>query len=165
MALTVDGLTTKLVSSLSNIDVPENAIKVFWDTICLYFKENAEVTYNWVGKNPSGMTEALAIKGTLKVGSTLSLCFLSDPDEALADMSKQINKAAATWTVIPPTGFVLTPMYVIPSVALGKSEKTEQKDAITAIASDIINGIKSATASSTGNHGAFVGTATFTSIL
>lgn len=168
MALVADALANKIKSANDGMDVPKDALDMFWDAVCEYVEANAQVTYAWVAMSssvPPTPDPMITWVSKIKTVGKLSLCNLNTPDEALAAMSAQMNTAASLWQVEPPAGFSLSPMFIIPTIKLNKSGATDRDSALLSIATDIINGIKAATTATSGTHGVYTGAGTFTSIM
>ena len=166
MTMVPSALASKIMSDTSKITDPSTALNTLWSAICEYIQSNAVVTYSWAATDVKANPDPVVIwAGTLATGGQLSLSGLSVPSAAMSEMSSQMNVQAATWRVVPASGFSLSPGLVIPSIALSLSGVASREAAINHLASEIIDGIKAATPALTGTHGAFTGVATFVSIL
>lgn len=166
MSLTKQGLASAIKDKTNNIADPQQAIDALWSAICDYFESNAEVNYGWSAVNPTGSPDPEVMwTGSIKTSGSLTLTNADTPESALSSFSSMLNTQIATWVVEPPTGYSLTPMFIIPTVNLGISKADDRDSALEAFAGYIIEGVVQATLSTAGTHGAYTGTGTFTNIV
>lgn len=165
MALTKQGLASAIKEKTSNIADPQQAINALWSAICDYFESNAEVSYSWSAVNPSGTPDPEVMWiGNIKTSGSLTLTNAATPEQALSLLTSMLNTQIATWVVEPPAGYSLTPMLIEPMINLGVSKADTRDSALEAFAGYIIEGVVKATSSTSGTHGAYSGTGTFTNI-
>lgn len=164
-----NGMSSDIIDALDGLDTVGGTSKM-WKAICDYVKSNAKVKYSWVGVSSVGVTDpTVIISATIdtSTGNTLSLPNIDKADSAsaaLGILSAGMNTAAAKWRIKWPTGFTLTPCFVIPTIVITPSMKDNQSDAIKALCTQIINGIKAATPATSGTHMAYMGAGAFTLI-
>lgn len=151
-----------------------DGLSKMWDSVCSYVKSNAQVFYSWIAVSasvpptPDPMVVITAsIDTSFDTGLNIpGLDQITDSTTALNAIGAAMNLAAASWMIKFPTGFLVSPCLVIPSIVLTPSMATDQMSALTAICTSIIAGIKLATPAMAGSHsGVYTGAGVFTSII
>lgn len=149
-------------------------IYTMWDSICDYVESNADVMYSWTAVStsvpPVTDTTVMINAGIDTSGGRVlnvpGLDQATDANTALGIITVGMNQAASGWTIKWPQGFILSPCYVIPSIVLTPSMKTEQLEALDFICSQVIGGINAATPGTMGIHlGVYQGGGSFISIV
>lgn len=166
--MTASAMANSIISQIQNIDKPEAANSSFMTALCNYVSSAAEVYYGWSAVSPppaSTPDPTVIIQAKIVATGSLSPSGANTPESALAAFSASLNATAATWTILWPPGFALSPALVIPTINITPSMKDNMNDAWNAVCGQIIAGIKAATPAATGSHGAYVGAASFTQIL
>jgi len=166
MAMVSNAMASSIISNVQGKDNASAANNAFYEALCDYVEQNAMVIYAWVGVNPMGVPDPqVVLNCKIKTSGSLSPSGATDCNSALSIFSANLNNNAAQWQVQWPEGFSLSPAFVIPTIVITPSMATDMNAAWNAVCSQIIAGLKSATPSSSGSHGAFTGTATFTSLI
>ena len=149
-----------------------DGLSKMWDSICSYVKSNAQVLYSWVAFSssvPPTPDPMVVITASIDTsGSSLSvpgIDQITDTDTALSMISAGMNLSAAKWKIKFPTGFSVSPCFVIPSISLRASNSSIQMTALQSICSDVISGITAATPGMAGTHTIYTGTGIFSSIM
>lgn len=145
----------------------KRANEVFYDALCEYVENNAIVLYAWAGTNALGASDPVTvISAKIKTTGSLSPNYLENPESALSQFNLDLNTQAKLWQVEWPEGFELLSAFELPEIEITLSKATSMEDAWRSVCSEIVDGITGtkATASVTGIHGAYSGTATITSI-
>ena len=164
--MTPNAMASAIISNIGQSSDPADANNKFYKALCDYVEANAQVFYAWAATNPSGTPDPqVVIQATIKTSGSLSPSGATDCASALAAFSATLNANAALWQVTWPPGFALSPAFVIPTINITPSMADNQQDAMNAICAQIIAGLKLATPAASGSHSAFVGAATFTSIV
>lgn len=166
MALSASALEQQLISAMRGIDSAQSAITTFGNTIINYITANAQITYSWVGTNPSTGAPDPVTTATAKATGSGSFTIPSD----LSNMCQQIAAAIKGLTIVmdDPT-FVVSPLQFNPAgtITIVMSQEDSFEAAMRTVASQIISSIPtfiSATPAA-GSHAAFTGSATMLSIL
>ena len=134
--------------------------------MCDYVEGNAQVFYSWSAVNSSGTPDPqVVIEATIKTTGSLSPSGATTCEAAMAQFSADLNRNASLWQIVWPTGFSLSPSFVIPTINITPSMATEQQSAMLSVCSQIIAGLKQATPTASGNHAAFTGMASFTQLI
>ena len=168
MAMTPNGMASAIISSVSGSTDATDAINKFYRALCDYVEGNAQVFYSWTAfltSSPYSPDPQVVIEAKIKTTGSLSPNGATECETALSIFSADLNRNAALWQIIFPTGFTLTPAFVIPTINITPSMATEQQSAMLSVCSQIIAGLKLATPSAAGSHASFVGTATFTQLI
>ena len=168
MAMTATAMANSIKSSIYQVNDPSSAIALFYSALCDYVEANAEVFYSWVAAQPGTPPTPdplTVIKAQILCNGNITLSGATDPSAACSAFSNLLNAAAATWIIKFPTGFALSPCFVIPTISISPSGATDMDTAWSIVCAQIIMGIKTATPAMTGSHGSFVGSGTFTSIV
>ena len=168
MAMTASAMANAIISEVYRCTDSVDANNRFYRALCNYVEANAEVFYSWIATLPSPPNTPdpmVVIQAKIKTTGSLSPNGETECIPALNRFSADLNRNAALWQIIWPSGFALTPAFVIPTIHITPSKATEQNSAMIHVCSEIIAGIKQATMSAAGTHTSFVGNATFTQIL
>lgn len=169
MAMIATAMAQNIIKNVSMMTDFTTARSTMWNAVREYVEKEAEVKYTWAGVNPVGAPDPMVVLPcTIDTSSDPSLSSViwgGDPITALSVFTAEANKCIATWKIVFPTGFALSPSLVIPTVVFLPSMATDQITAMTFISQCIINGIKTATSTASGAHAAFVGQAGFVSIV
>jgi hypothetical protein len=166
MAMTPNGMANAIISSISQSDNASDANNKFYKALCDYVEGNAQVFYSWAAVNPSGSPDPqVIIEATIKTTGSLSPNGATTPAAALSLFSADLNRNAFLWQIVWPTGFALSPAFVIPTINITPSMATEQQSAMIAVCTQIIAEIKQATPTASGTHISYAGTASFTQII
>lgn len=165
--MTPPAMASYIISSVQGKQDATDGINSFYRALCEYVELSAQVFYSWVATNPTtGAPDPMVvIPATIKTTGRISPVGISDCSSALSAFSAMLNSQAALWQVIWPPGFALTPALVIPTIQITPSMATDMNTAWNFVCGQIIAGLKLATPAASGTHAAFVGAATFTSIL
>lgn len=166
MAMTPNAMANAIIGNIAQSSDPADANNKFYQALCDYVEQNAMAIYAWVGVNPLGVPDPqVVLNCKIKTSGSLSPSNATDCSSALSIFSANLNANAALWQVQWPAGFSLSPALVIPTIVITPSMATDMNAAWNAVCSQIIAGLKLATPSSSGVHGGFTGTATFTSLI
>lgn len=171
MAMIPNAMANQIISSLSGCDKPDDAINKFWKAVCDYVSANAQVMYSWVGLQPSVPAPipdpTVMLTCTIQTGGSLSPSGQNTAAGAFAALTAAMNANCATWMIIWPPGFALSPAFVMPTISLSPSGATDQMSAMIMLSTQIIAGLKMATPMASGTHGGFIGSpgASFISII
>lgn len=171
MAMIPNAMANQIISSLSGCDKPDDAINKFWKAVCDYVSANAQVMYSWVGLQPSVPAPipdpTVMLTCTIQTGGSLSPSGQNTAAGAFAALTAAMNANCATWMIIWPPGFALSPAFVMPTISLSPSGATDQMSAMVMLSTQIIAGLKMATPMASGTHGGFIGSpgASFISII
>lgn len=168
MAMIANAMASSIISEVQGSTDAGDANNKFYKALCNYVEANAQVLYSWVAFLPppvSSPDPMVVIQATIKTTGSLSPSGESTPEGALARFSADLNKNAALWQVVWPSGFALSPCFVIPTIMITPSMADNQQDAWNSVCSQIIAGLKLATPSAAGSHSSYIGTATFTQLL
>lgn len=171
MAMIPNAMANQIISSLSGCDKPDDAINKFWKAVCDYVSANAQVMYSWVGLQPSVPAPipdpTVMLTCTIQTGGSLSPSGQNTAAGAFAALTAAMNANCATWMIIWPPGFALSPAFVMPTISLSPSGATDQMSAMVMLSTQIITGLKMATPMASGTHGGFIGSpgASFISII
>ena len=142
-----------------------------WQAICDYVSANAQVMYSWVGLQPSVPAPipdpTVMLTCTIQTGGSLTPSGQNTAAGAFAALTAAMNANCATWMIIWPPGFALSPAFVMPTISLSPSGATDQMSAMIMLSTQIIAGLKMATPMASGTHGGFIGSpgASFISII
>ena len=167
-------MASKIIDALRGLSEPGGVDKL-WSEVCSYVEDNAVVLYSWQGyttstppsPDPYNFTGIQATIDT-SLGNSLSLVGfdqVSTATEAMGKLSGAINQAVSLWMISFPSSFAVNPCFVIPSIVLTPSGADNQEDAMNALCSEIIDGLKLATPSIAGSNSPYVGVGGFSSIL
>ncbi len=168
MAMTPNGMASAIISKVSGSTDAYDANNKFYSALCDYVEGNAEVYYGWTAfltSMPYSPDPQTIIKATIKTTGSLSPNGATTCESALSMFSADLNRNAAMWSIVWPTGFSLSPAFVIPTINITPSMATEQQSAMIAVCTQIIAGIKQATPTASGTHISYAGTASFTQII
>ena len=168
MAMTPNGMANAIISSISQSDNASDANNKFYKALCDYVEGNAQVFYGWVAfltSTPYSPDPQVIIEAKIKTSGSLSPNGATTPAAALSLFSADLNKNAATWQVVWPAGFSLSPAFVIPTINITPSMATDQQSAMLAVCTQIIAGLKLATPAAGGTHGPYAGNASFTQLI
>ena len=154
-----------VIGRVKDLYEPNETCNVFYQAACEYIESHAQVIYAWAGTLDGAPDPIILINSTIKTAGRLTPVGTDTPEATISAWSSVWNANAATWMVIWPPGFALTPAFIIPTINFTLSGATEQFPAITHVCREIINGIKKATPAATGSHIAYTGAASFTEIL
>lgn len=173
MAMVAVGMADKIKSAMSSLvsggaPTPESANETYWNAICEYVAENAEVIYQWSAVNPSGTPDpTVTWTGTIITGGTLKPNGGTTPEEASQRTSAAMNANVLTWMVKPAPGFSTAgPTITNPAINIKISKAATSDSAHLSICQDIIDGIKAAIPPvHSGAHGAYVGATTIGMII
>ena len=168
MAMTPNGMASKIIESVYNCTDAYDANNRFYKALCEYVEENAQVTYSWIAfltSTPYSPDPQTIIEAKIKTTGYLRPNGATTCETALAQFSADLNRNAALWQIIFPSGFSLTPALVIPTINITPSMATEQRSAMISVCAQIIEGLKLATQSASGIHGPYSGNATFTQLI
>lgn len=172
MAMNSSGMANYIQNAINEISDPKSALDTFYNALCEYVENNAEVTYSWVGIQPGSPPKTdttTSINAKIKTTGSLSLSNASNPSEANSKFSNALNTEASKWTIEFPDDFKLSPCLVIPTINITPSGANNRNSAWLSVCSQIISGLKTATPTATGSHGSYLappGTgATFVSIV
>ena len=166
--MTPNGMASAIISSVSGSTDAYDANSKFYKALCDYVEGNAEVYYGWTAaltSPPFTPDPIVIIKATIKTTGSLSPNGATTCDAALTQFSADLNRNVALWQIIWPTGFSLSPAFVIPTINITPSMATEQQSAMLAVCSQIIAGLKLATPTAAGTHASYAGIATFTQLI
>lgn len=164
--MTASAMASSIISNLSQSSDPGEANNKFYKAICDYVEANAQVFYSWSATNPSGSSDPqVVIEAKIKTSGSLSPSGATDCSSAMAAFSSTMNSNAATWQVIFPPGFSLSPAFVLPTMVFTPSMADNQGAAMNHICQEIINGLKAATPVANGSHSSYTGTASFTKLI
>lgn len=161
-------MANAIIGSINKSSDAKEANNSFYKALCDYVEENAEVYYSWTAfltSTPYSPDPTVMIQPKIKTTGSLSPSGATDCNSAMSIFSADLNRNAAQWQIVWPAGFSLSPAFVIPTVNITPSMATNQQDAMKAVCSQIIAGIKAATPSAGGTHGPYAGSATFIQIL
>lgn len=156
--MTPGAMANHIMSSLQGLTDAGQAMNAFYSALCQYVESNAEVLYSWSATTPpptSAPDPMVMLRCTIKTSGTLTPSGATDPGAAMSMFSAALNQNAALWTVVWPSGFVLTPAFIIPSIVLTPSGATDMNSAWLSVAGQIIAGLKAATPTAVGTHGTF----------
>jgi len=163
MAMTTDGLATKIKTALSSVNDQPDAISKLSNAIKEYIQDNCELSYAWVGIAPGPVTDTVTSFTASLTFTSFSLSVTDLPTAAGAVNSLGLSLGAnlAGGVVTPPVGFALSPPYLIPTPLspLTASQATTQNDAINHLVEEIISGVKNMANYSPillGAHGTFL---------
>lgn len=171
MAMIPNAMANQIISSLSGCDKPDDAINKFWKAVCDYVSANAQVMYSWIGLQPSVPVPipdpTVMLTCTIQTGGSLTPSGQNTAAGAFAALTAAMNANCATWMIIWPPGFALSPAFVMPTISLSLSGATDQMSAMVMLSTQIIAGLKMATPMASGTHGGFIGSpgASFISII
>lgn len=171
MAMIPNAMANQIINSLSGCDKPDDAINKFWKAVCDYVSANAQVMYSWVGLQPSVPAPIpdpmVMLTCTIQTGGSLTPSGQNTAAGAFAALTAAMNANCATWMIIWPPGFALSPAFVMPTISLSPSGATDQMSAMVMLSTQIIAGLKMATPMASGTHGGFIGSpgASFISII
>ena len=146
---------------------PEDATEAqstFGNAVKDYLEENCEITYAWVGANPSSTPDPTVTFTAKPTWTTFSLAPFADFTLWMAGLSAIVATALLT---PDDTTFLLTGMTfgLVPIVGI-QSGLDDPDEAMLDVCEQIIDGVKLMInlVPSVGSHSAFTGTATMTSI-
>ena len=168
MAMTPNGMASAIISSVSGSTDAYDANNKFYKALCDYVEGNAQVFYSWTAfltSTPFSPDPQVIIEAKIKTTGSLSPNGATTCEAAMAQFSADLNRNAALWQIIWPTGFSLSPAFVIPTINITPSRATEQQSAMLAVCTQIIAGLKAATPTAAGTHFSYTGTATFTQLI
>ena len=164
--MTPNGMADAIISSVSQSTDAYDANNKFYKALCDYVEGNAQVFYSWAATNSTGTPDPqVIIEAKIKTTGSLSPNGATTCDAALALFSADLNRNASLWQIVWPAGFSLSPAFVIPTINITPSMATDQQSAMIAVCTQIIAGLKQATPTASGNHAAYVGTASFTQLI
>lgn len=159
MAMNPDSMASAIISAVSGIDKPEDAMKTFYSALCEYIEGNAQVFYSWSATTPppsSSPDPMVLLDCKIKTSGSLSPSGQDTPEGALGALSGDLNKNVSSWQVVWPFGFYILPAFIIPTISITPSMKDNQKDAWLSVCTQIIDGLKQATPGPLpGVHGGF----------
>ena len=166
MALSGSALASQLITAMRNIDNASTAITTFGNTVISYLTANMQISYAWVGTNPStGVPDPTVVATALASGSG---SFVTPTD--LNNLCQQIATAikGLTITITDPT-FAVAPLAFNPggTITVIMNKENTFEAAMQSMANQIVASIPSfvSTTPASGTHAVFTGTATMTSIL
>ena len=165
MAMVAEEMAQAVINNVKGCNEPTDTNNKLYKAVCDYVESHADVIYSWAGTLSGVPDPVVTIKATIKTAGNLVPTGATTPESAMSAWSTMWNTNAATWMVVWPSGFALSPAFIIPTINFTLSGATEQLPAITHICQEIINGIKKATPSASGSHVAYTGVASFTEIL
>lgn len=171
MAMIPNAMASQIVSYVSGCTDAATANNKLWQAICDYVSANAQVMYSWVGLQPSVPSPIpdpmVMLTCTIQTGGTLTPSGQNTAAGAFAALTAAMNANCATWMIMWPPGFALSPAFVMPTISLSPSGATDQMSAMTMLCTQIIAGLKMATPMASGTHGGFIGSpgASFVSII
>ena len=168
MAMTPNGMASAIISSVSGSTDAYDANNKFYKALCDYVEGNAQVFYGWTAfltSTPFSPDPQVVIEAKIKTTGSLSPNGATTCEAALAQFSADLNRNAALWQIVWPTGFSLSPAFVIPTINITPSMATEQQSAMLSVCTQIIAGLKQATPTAAGTHAAYAGTAIFTQLI
>jgi len=168
MAMVASAMASSIIGSINQSSDPTDANNKFYKGLCDYVEANAQVFYAWSAALPSPPNtpdSTVVIQAKIKTSGSLSPSGATDCASALSAFASTLNANASLWVIQWPTGFALSPAFVIPTITFTPSMADNQQSAMTHICQEIINGLKKATPTASGSHGSFIGVASFTSIL
>lgn len=164
--MTPGGMASAIIGSISESTDAYDANSKFYSALCDYVEGNAQVYYGWNATNSTGTPDPqVTIEAKIKTSGSLSPNGATTCESALAQFSADLNQNASLWEIVWPTGFSLSPAFVIPTINITPSMATEQQSAILAVCSQIIAGLKQATQTAAGAHSDYKGTATFMQLI
>ena len=141
------------------------AIQQLAKTIGNYITGNTQITYSWIGANPSGTPDPV-VSFTASLKGTVSLI----TPTGVPDLCMQLSIGIKALTVTPGDSTFVVPLVLNPggtvSITLTPSEDTFEK-AMNALAAQIVSSMQSYLNPTPipGSHGAFTGTAVMTALL
>jgi hypothetical protein len=165
MAMVAEEMAQAIIDNVRGCNEPMDTNNKLYRAICDYIESHAQVIYAWAGTLDGVPDPIIIVNATIKTFGSLTPTGATTPESAMAAWSTMWNANAATWMVVWPPDFVLTPAFIIPTINFTLSGATEQFPAITHVCREIINGIKMATPVATGSHIVYTGVASFTEIL
>ena len=155
-------MANAIIAGLNKSNDAVEANNRFYKSLCDYVEASAEVHYSWDAKDPGGSPDGTTkIQAKIKTSGSLSPNGATDCSSALAAFSGDLNKNASTWQVDWPSGFSMSPAFVIPSITVTPSMADNQAAAMLHVCQNIIDGLKKATPSVPGTHSSYTGTASF----
>ena len=171
MAMIPNAMASQIVDYVSGCTDAATANNKLWQAICDYVSANAQVMYSWVGLQPSVAAPipdpTVMLTCTIQTGGSLTPSGQNTAAGAFAALTAAMNANCATWMIIWPPGFALSPAFVMPTISLSPSGATDQMSAMVMLSTQIIAGLKMATPMASGTHGGFIGSpgASFISII
>lgn len=166
--MTPSAMASYIIGQLQGMTDPAIANTTLANAISSYVMSNAEVMYAWSAVSPppaSTPDPMVIIKATVTGSLTLTPSGATTAEAANLAFSNTLNTGFATWTVVWPPGFALTPAFLIPTISITPSQATDMNSAWLAVCTQIIAGLVAATPAASGAHGSYTGAASFTKIL
>lgn len=166
-------LAQQIKSNLNGITDASDARKKLWDTIKLYIKTNASVTYSWAAVNSEGTPDPIITFPNLSISTSQDPGLESIvPDEvwkqvtsaeqAMTLLSGAMNSCASTWRVQFPATLLVTPALVLPAIILAPSGLSDGDAAMEILCNQILSGITLCTPTIEGtNNGVYIGVGGF----
>ena len=165
MAMVASEMAQAVINRVRGCDEPVDTNNKVYEAVCNYIESHAEIIYSWAGTLSGAPDPVVTIKATIKTAGNLVPTGATTPESAMSAWSSMWNSNMMTWKIVWPSGFTLSPVLILPTIKFTLSYATDQLSAVTHICREIINGIKKATPSASGSHGAFTGVASFTKVL
>jgi hypothetical protein len=156
--MTPNAMASFIISQIQNINEPNAAISMFYSALCSYVSLNMQVQYSWSATTPPPVSTPdpmVLLDCKVLTSGSMTPSGATTPDSACSMFSAALNQNAATWQVIWPAGFTLSPAFIIPTINITPSGATDMNSAWLAVCSQIIAGLKAATPMATGVHGSF----------
>lgn len=156
--MTPNAMANFIIGQIQGIDNPQNAVNTFYSALCQYIENNTEVLYSWSATTPPPISTPdpmVVLNCKVKTTGTMTPSGADNPSAANSMFSASLNQNAALWQVVWPSGFTLTPAFIIPTITITPSGATDMTSAWTAVCTQIIAGLKAATPTATGTHGSF----------
>lgn len=156
--MTPSAMANFIIGQIQGIDNASSAINTFYSALCSYCEANMEIQYSWAATTPppvSSPDPMMLLSCKVKTTGSMSPSGANTPEAANSMFSATLNQNAALWQVVWPSGFALTPAFVIPTITITPSGATTMNDAWLAVCTQIIAGLKAATPTATGVHGSF----------
>lgn len=166
--MTPDAMANHIIGQIQGCDKPDQAINTFYSALCSYVESNMQVLYSWTATTPppaSVPDPMVLLDCKVKTSGSMAPSQATTPADACSMFSAVLNQNAAMWTVIWPSGFALTPAFIIPTIMITPSGADNMQDAWKIVCTQIIAGFKAATPATAGSHGAYTGAGAFVSIL
>lgn len=148
MAMNPKSMASAIINELKGVDKPEDANNKFYKALCNYVEANAQVFYSWAAMTPpiaSTPDPTVVLDCKIKTTGSISPSGQTTPDGACAAFSGMLNSQAALWQVQWPSGFVIPPAFIIPTITITPSGADSQQSAWEAVCTQIIAGLKLAT--------------------
>lgn len=148
MSMDSSSMSSAIIDSISGIDNATDAINKFYSSLCKYVEDNAQVYYTWSAALPPPLNtpdSTVLLECKIKTSGSLSPSGQDTPEGALGMLSSDLNKNASLWEIVWPSGFSISPAFILPTISLSPSNSDNQRSAWEHICDEIISGIKKAT--------------------